>query len=258
MTLHIEDEGQGDPVVMAHAGVTDRRIWDAAVPALVAAGYRVIRYDLPGYGLSPRPARPHSLVADALDVLAATGVDSVHWVGLSQGGATGVDVALAQPGRIRSLALIAPGMSGYDWPALPAKDDRQAAWDRRDGAGLALEILRLWGPMSFDTAGQLRPDDPAATVVLDQADWFLQDENEIEEPAVEPRLGEIAIPTLIVLGDRDVEPIADIGRRYEQGIRGARLVTLGPADHLLPLRVPDQLNPLLLEHLASVRSRASA
>lgn len=253
MTLHIEDEGQGDPVVLAHAGVTDRRIWDAAVPALVAAGYRAIRYDLPGYGRSPRATGPHSLVADALEVLAATGVDSVHWVGLSQGAATGVDVALAHPGRIRSLALVAPGMSGYDWPPLPGNEDREAAWKRGDGYGLALEILRLWGPMSFDAVGQLRADDPAAAVVLDQADWFMGDdeegEGEIEEPAAEPRLGEIGVPTLIVLGDRDVEPIADIGRRYEHGIRGARLVTLSPADHLLPLRVPDQLHPLLLEHL---------
>ena len=55
MTVHIEDEGHGEPVVLAHAGVTDRRVWDAAVSTLVAAGYRVIRYDLPGYGLSPRP-----------------------------------------------------------------------------------------------------------------------------------------------------------------------------------------------------------
>jgi pimeloyl-ACP methyl ester carboxylesterase len=253
MTLHIEDEGQGDPVVLAHAGVTDRRIWDAAVPALVAAGYRAIRYDLPGYGRSPRATGPHSLVADALEVLAATGVDSVHWVGLSQGAATGVDVALAHPGRIRSLALVAPGMSGYDWPPLPGNEDREAAWKRGDGYGLALEILRLWGPMSFDAVGQLRADDPAAAVVLDQADWFMGDdeegEGEIEEPAAEPRLGEIGVPTLIVLGDRDVESIADIGRRYEHGIRGARLVTLSPADHLLPLRVPDQLHPLLLEHL---------
>jgi 3-oxoadipate enol-lactonase len=251
VTLHIEDEGRGEPVVLAHAGVTDRRVWDAAMPVLVAAGYRVIRYDLPGLGLSPRPTGPHSLVADALGVLDATGVESAHWVGLSQGGATGVDVALAHPERIRSLALIAPGMSGYDSPRLPGLDDRIAAWERRDGNGLALEYLRLWGPISFDEAGRLRADDPAAAVILDQADWFLEDEQEIEEPAAEPRLAEIEVPTLIVLGDRDVESIADIGRRYAAGIRGARLVTLAGADHLLPLRVPAQLHPLLLEHLAA-------
>jgi pimeloyl-ACP methyl ester carboxylesterase len=250
MTPHIEDEGRGEPVVLAHAGVTDRRIWDAAMPALLAAGYRVIRYDQPGYGLSPRPAEPRSRVADALDVFEAAGLESAHWIGLSQGGATGVDLALAHPARIRSLALVAPGLSGYEWPALPGADDREAAWARGDAHGLAVEILRLWGPMSFDEAGRLRADDPAAAVLLDQADWFMQDEEEIDEPAAEPRLGEIGVPTLIVLGDRDVEAITDIGHRYARGIPGARLVTVAPADHLLPLRVPDQLHPLLLAHLA--------
>jgi len=249
MAIHIEDVGQGEPVVLAHAGVTDRRIWDAAVPALAGAGYRVIRYDQPGYGESSRPTGRHSLVADARSVLEETGVSSVHWVGLSAGAATGVDLALAEPERIRSLALIAPGLSGYDWPELPGYADREVAWERRDGAALALEILRLWGPLSFDDAGNLRPDDPAAHVLLEQADWFLQDDEEIDEPPAEPRLAEIAVPTLVVLGDQDVDEITDIGERYGRGISGARLVTLSPADHLLPLRVPDQLHPLLLEHL---------
>ena len=254
MRLYIEDEGEGEPVVLAHAGVTDRRIWAEAVPVLVDAGHRVISYDMPGFGLSPRPEGRFSLVAEALAVLDAVGVESVHWVGLSQGAATGVDVALAEPSRIRSLSLVAPGMSGYEWPDLPGKDARVAAWERRDSDGLALEILRLWGPMSCDASGNLRPDDPAGRVVLDQADWFLQDEDEAEEPAAEPRLGQITVPTLIVLGDRDVEPVTDIGRRYERGITGSRLVMLAPADHLLPLRVPDQLHPLLLEHLATSTS----
>jgi pimeloyl-ACP methyl ester carboxylesterase len=120
-----------------------------------------------------------------------------------------------------------------------------------------VEILRLWGPMSFDEAGDPRvADDPAARVVLDQGAWFLADADEVEEPAAEPRLGEIRVPTLIVLGDRDVDSITDIGNRYARGITGARLVMLTPADHLLPLRVPDQLHPLLLEHLARSGGRA--
>ena len=252
--MHIEDVGRGEPVVLAHAGVTDRRIWDAAVPALAEAGHRVIRYDSPGFGLSPPPEQVRSFVDDALEVLARADVESVHWVGLSQGAATGVDLALAHPDRVRSLALIAPGLSGYDWPELPGLADRRAAFERGDARGLALEVLRLWGPLSFDEAGRLL-DDAAAQVVLDQADWFLQDADEVEEPAAEPRLAEIGVPTLVVLGDQDVDAIADIGRRYARGIPGARLVTLAPADHLLPLRVPDELHPLLLEHLDRSRER---
>src|SRR3954454_3315114 len=118
MRMQVDDEGNGEPVLLAHAGVSDRRVWDATAPALVAAGYRTIRYDRPGYGRSPRPSGPHSPVADALAVLDDVGVESAHWVGLSIGADIGVQVALAQPARIRSLALIAPGMFGYEWPAM--------------------------------------------------------------------------------------------------------------------------------------------
>jgi 3-oxoadipate enol-lactonase len=249
MTMHIEDEGQGDPVLLAHAGVTDRRIWDATAPALVAAGYRTIRYDRPGYGLSPRPSGPHSPVADALAVLDEVGVESAHWVGLSIGADIGVHVALAQPARVRSLALIAPGMFGYDWPPISGEDEQDTAYERGDAPGLALATLRMWGPLSFAPDGTVRGDDPAARTVLDQADWMLAEDDEVPLDPSEPRLGEIRVPTLIVLGDRDVEPITDIGHRFARGIAGAKLVTLSPADHLLPLRVPDELHALLLEHL---------
>jgi 3-oxoadipate enol-lactonase len=86
-------------------------------------------------------------------------------------------------------------------------------------------------------------------MVLDQTDWMLAEDDEEAPDPSEPRLGEIRVPTLIVLGDRDVEPITDIGHRFARGIPGAKLVTLSPADHLLPLRVPDELHALLLEHL---------
>lgn len=252
VTMHIDDEGTGEPVVLAHAGVTDRHIWDRLVPVLRDSGFRVIRYDAPGYGLSPRPTGPHSLVGDALAVLEATGVASAHWIGLSQGSATGVDLAIAHPGRIRSLALIAPGMSGYDWPELPGHERRMTVAESGDAGAFAVEMLRLWGPLSFDENGEPRADDPAARTLLDQADWLLGGEDdEIEGPAAEPRLGEIEVPTLIVLGDTDLPEITDIGHRLAHGIRGSRLVMLSEADHLLPLRRPDRLHPLLLEHLES-------
>src|SRR5215813_9311987 len=89
MELFVEDIGAGAPVVLAHAGVTDRRVWDLTVLALLDAGYRVIRYDAPGYGLSPMPSEPYSFVDIAQRVLDQTRSGPVHWVGLSAGAATG-------------------------------------------------------------------------------------------------------------------------------------------------------------------------
>jgi pimeloyl-ACP methyl ester carboxylesterase len=249
--IHVEDVGTGDPVVLAHAGVTDSRVWDLTVPALVEAGYRAIRYDAPGFGRSPMPAEPYSLVRLAIDVMDAAGVETAHWVGLSGGGATGVDLALAEPSRVRTLSLVAPGLSGYEWPPYERFDAMEAAYERRDTAGLAVEVLRRWGPMSLDAQGNVI-DEHASRVLLEQADWFIGDvDYEVAEPSAVERLGEISVPTLIVLGDRDDYTITDIGNLYAAGIPGSRLVTLAGADHLLPLRVPGELNALLLEHFAA-------
>jgi 3-oxoadipate enol-lactonase len=235
-------------VLLLHAGVADRRVWDAVIQPLAAAGFHVIRYDMRGYGHSPEATEPHSLVADALAVLDAAGVDAAHFVGLSQGAATSVDTALAHPGRVRSLTLVAPGLSGYEWPRLPGFAERMAAAEAGDTHGYALAFARLWAPLSF-TGGGATTCDAAARIILDQAEQFMRDEQEIEEPSAIPRLGEIGVPTLVVLGDRDVEPITAIGGLLSSGIPGARSETLAGADHMLPLRVPDKLTDLVLAHL---------
>lgn len=248
MSVYVEDQGSGEPVVLAHAGVTDSRIWDLAVPVLLDAGYRVIRYDLPGYGRSKPPTEPYSLVELALRLLDQTGVEAAHWIGLSQGGATGVDLALAHPQRVKTLALVAPGLSGYDWPKSVNQEAMASAYSQGDAYDVAVEVLRRWGPMSFASTGEVIAE-PAAQIVLDQAGWFMAEEDfEIEEPSAIDRLGEIRIPTLIVLGEQDEATITDIGRIYAEGIPGAQSVTLAGADHLLPLRAPEQLHPLLLSH----------
>lgn len=247
--MYVEDLGTGDPVLLAHAGVTDSRVWDLAVPALREAGFRTIRFDAPGFGRSRRPQGPHSLVADALDVLDSAGVASAHWVGLSQGGATGVDLALAAPDRVRSLTLVAPGMSGYRWPSYDYGQAVEDAYGRGEAETVAKAILRRWGPMSFGADGEVI-EELASKVVLDQAEWFMQDDPEIDEPSALDRLGDLRIPTLVILGDRDEQTITDIGRLYHNAIPGARLEVL-EADHLLPLRVPDRFHQLLLEHLTT-------
>jgi len=247
--IHAERTGPpgADAVLLLHAGVADRRVWELVVGPLAAAGYDVVRYDMRGYGRSAPATEPHSLVADALAVLDAAGVDAAHFVGLSQGAATGVDTALAHPGRVRSLTLVAPGLSGYEWPRLPGFAARMAAAEADDTHGLALETARLWAPLSFG-AGKGECD-AAAKIILDQAEQFMRDELEIEEPSAIDRLGEIGAPTLVILGDSDVEPITDIGRMLAAGIPGARSETLAGADHMLPMRVPAELTALLLAHL---------
>lgn len=245
--LHAEEAGEGSAVLLLHAGVTDRRVWDPVLPAL-AARHRVIRYDARGYGRSPRSAGAFSLVADAVAVLDHFGVPAAHLVGLSQGGATSVDTALAHPERVRSLTLVAPGLSGFAWPELPGHARRVAAAGCGDVRGLAEEVVRLWAPQSIGPDG--RPlDDLAATMIFDLGELFFLAQLEVDEPPALDRLDQITAPTLVVLGDLDVDRITEIGDLLSARIPGARRVTLTGADHIVPVRVPEELDALLAGHL---------
>ena len=67
--LWYDETGEGPPLVLLHEGIVDSRIWERVLP-LLAERHRVIRYDQRGFGRSPRPDGPYSLVDDAFLPLA--------------------------------------------------------------------------------------------------------------------------------------------------------------------------------------------
>ncbi len=208
----------------------------------------MIRVDARGFGLSPPASGAYSLVGDALAVLDQLGVDDAHLVGLSQGAATSVDVALGHPARVRSLTLIAPGLSGYEWPELPGHAERVEASERGDAVAVVESEIRLWAPLSVGPDG-LPVNDPAVRMMMDLVGNVLLDDLAVAEPSAVERLGEIGVPTLVVLGDRDLDVITAIGDLLTARIPGARRVLLIGADHLVPLRLPTELAGLLAGHL---------
>ena len=100
------------PVVLLHAGVADRRMWDPQWAALTAVR-DAVRLDLRGFGESDRPPPGGALdpVADVLDTLEHLGVTSCHLVASSFGAGVAVEVALTRPDAVRSLLLAPPGGS---------------------------------------------------------------------------------------------------------------------------------------------------
>ncbi len=99
------------PVVLLHAGVADRRMWDPQWEALTATR-DAVRLDLRGFGESDRrPATALDPVADVLETLDHLGVTTCHLVGSSFGAGVAVEVALTRPALVRSLLLAPPGGS---------------------------------------------------------------------------------------------------------------------------------------------------
>jgi pimeloyl-ACP methyl ester carboxylesterase len=111
--LWVDDSGgAGDPVILLHPTTGTSEIWEKQTPALVAAGYRVITVDKPGWGKSVvrEGMKPASLAED-LDALAdRLGLNKFHLVGVANGGYAAVDYAAWRPERLKSMVVAASGL----------------------------------------------------------------------------------------------------------------------------------------------------
>ncbi|MER5867589.1 alpha/beta hydrolase [Kitasatospora sp. NPDC002040] len=243
--------GQGSPVLLVHAGITDHQVWDPIVPAL-AERHTVVRFDLRGFGRSAAPTGPYRPTDDVRRVLDHLGLDRVQLVGASWGGVISLCFALTDPGRVESLTMLAPPWPGYDWSAdLHAYDEAEtaalAAGDLEAAVSVNLDVwlrgpFRSWDDVAPGLTEQLRT--PVRTSLLHQD---ARDEHALDLP--ERDLAAVTVPTLVGIGLLDVPDFQDISRRYAAGIPGAALVEFPTAAHLISLDAPAELLAALLPFL---------
>ena len=238
--------GDGPPLILLHPGVGDSRIWEPVLPVLTAS-YRVIRYDARGYGRSPAPTAKFTLLADLIAVLGHYGLDRVAIVGCSQGGGSGLALALEQPALVSALVLLCPGIPGFAWPEEP--DELDAEYERalaaEDVDALAGVLLQIWGAAGSTPAvmEQLRS---AAKAEISSGDLQQPD------PPVLDRLDEIAVPVSLLVGDADYPPLIESNRQAAARIPGCQLTEVPGLDHLPPLRDPDLVLATIITTLARV------
>jgi pimeloyl-ACP methyl ester carboxylesterase len=222
--LAYDEAGCGPAVVLVHAGLADRRMWEPQFAAL-AQHYRVIGYDWRGYGESGDAAGEVSRHGDLLGLLDALGLESAALVGCSYGGAHALDAALAEPGRVTALALVCAAISGYQiWtPGMTAlaaakapsriPPGRLAAYDAHtaravdpaDVAAMAAANVRLMVVGPYREPGALDPAVHERALEMCRGVFWRQwagpavTELDPQPPAL-GRLAEVRVPALIVNG----------------------------------------------------------
>jgi 3-oxoadipate enol-lactonase len=248
--LWYEVDGEGPAVVLLHAGIVDSRMWDEHVPAF-SERYRTIRYDFRGFGRSPAPAGPYSDVDDLRALLDELQVERAAPVGVSKGGSIAINFTLTYPERVWALVPVASGLGGFRMNPYSAEQDAryEAAEEAGDWRRAAEVDLEVWAPSgSGGRVGELVYDNASAAATEHYAQG-------LDRPAV-GRLGEIRVPTLVVTGDQDVPEIEEIGNFLEREIERARRVRIGEADHLVPMRQPEEFTGAALGFLDEHRSRS--
>ncbi len=230
--------GDGPAVLLVHAGVTDRRSWDPLIDAL-GAGYRTIAYDQRGYGETTYRPEEHSAVADAIAVLDAEGIERAVVVGASNGGRRALHLTLEHPDRVRGLVLIAAGARGGpdDDVGSFSEDVRAlyAAYEAAEDGDDLDELNRVEAHAWLDgwAAPEGRVQGPVRELFLDMNGRALRAEDPGDDGtgAIWDRVGEIAVPTLVLIGDLDVveRPASE---HLAATIPGARFEVLEGTGHL--------------------------
>lgn len=206
--LAFEVAGSGPPLLLLHAGLMDRRMWDPQWEALTER-FTAIRYDARGFGESADPTRTWWPYRDALEVLDEMGYERAALAGVSFGGETALDVALERPDRVSALVLVSAAPS--DWEPAPELarlfGDVHTAYETR-GAAAANELeMRMWvdGPhrRPADVDREVRAAVAAVNGVLLERQEPLSAEPEVPERAATVRLGELRPPCLVVTGELD-------------------------------------------------------
>jgi pimeloyl-ACP methyl ester carboxylesterase len=239
-----EDSGGDGPVLLLlHEGVGDARMWDPVWPALTAS-CRAIRYDVRGFNRSPAATENYTLLGDALTVLDRFGAAAAHLVGCSMGGGTSLELALAQPDRVTSLVLLCPGIPGFAYPEDPALESR---YEEAAAAGDTEELVRL-GLEQWGRSGE----DPLVTELMRTAMRAWENEERFEQPGepVYDRLGELAVPVVLLVGDRDNPGLIASNEAAADRIPGCELVRLEGVDHYPTVRAPHEVAEAILRHVS--------
>jgi len=242
--------GAGPAVVLIHGGFGDRRMWDRQVPAL-ALRHRVVRFEFRGYGRSPAPTADYAALPDVLRLLDHLGIDQAALVGNSMGGALAVDFALVHPERVSRLVLVASVVGGFPFPEEDRERERQVVRTAADRGTEAAAELWLLHPMVAETRRDSAAGPLLRRMVLENREvWGIPfDRSDRLTPRALRRLGDVHVPTLVIVGALDTPANQAAGRALASGIPGARLVVLAGADHLPQLIRADTVNVLLREFL---------
>jgi len=259
--LAYETAGRGLPVLFLHSVIADSRMWDREIPRY-SAKYQTIRFDLRGFGGSSPASAPFSYVEDLKSLISHLHVQRPYLVGSSMGGALAIDFALENPGMVRGLFLVAPGLSGGFKP--PFDPEEQVAFDYDDRK--SQEVAQSWSKGDASTAFELLRKLWCSALEGSSLELFrrMVEENALEvfedrsaknaeaTPPAAGRLAAIKVPATILAGDRDNPSMEFFAKRIVRSIPGARLVKIPGADHLVNLSRPAAFDGALESALSGI------
>jgi 3-oxoadipate enol-lactonase len=249
------EESAGETVVLINGLADDLESWGFQIPALVEAGFRVLRFDNRGIGKSDRPAGPYSsrmIADDAKALVDQLGFRDFHLMGVSMGGMISQEYALAYPEDLKSVTLACTyGKADAFCQTMFAM---WADIARRIDVPFVMRDVALWaftGPF-FNERPQDAAEFAAAMAALDMSvEAYLSQLNVIQQHDALDRVGPIKVPTFVLAGEEDILIPVRLSRQLHAAIPGSRWGTV-PGGHACLWETPDPFNAAFVDFVRSV------
>ena len=246
-TLSYDVIGHGPSLVFIHSGIADRKMWDRELLTYPRT-YRVIRYDLRGYGGSSRAEAPYSASKDLAELLDELGVDRANLVGSSVGGNIALEFAKSHPSRVLRLVAVNSGWGLFgNSPAPSALAATQALeevlvaatrdWRERNGSAAVERILQSLTPR---VQANLRLH--LSTLVRRNLKEILTGHSQNLRTAQLSMddLSTIEVPTLIISGTQDHPALRYSTLLLRERMAHPKWRSIEGADHLPNLSSPEE------------------
>jgi len=261
-TLYYEVHGEGEPLLLVMGLAADTVAWALQVPAF-AAEHRTVIFDNRDVGQSSMAEGPYEMTDMAKDALAladALELDSFHLVGVSMGGAIAQEIALAEPGRVRSLTLAVTFAAGGAWARKLSE-----TWSARV-AQMSLEqrvdelmLLNLSEAFFENAEGvawlrDLMLQNPHPQT----ADAFARQLDASSRHNTRDRLGALTVPTQVIGAEYDILVPVWKSRELSELIPGATLTVIDSSPHGANLERAEEFNRLVLQFIADQLRESSA
>ncbi|HEY0637773.1 MAG TPA: alpha/beta fold hydrolase [Pseudonocardiaceae bacterium] len=261
--LSYTDEGAGEPVLLISPAAARATVWAAhQVPALRAAGYRVITYDHRGSGASDAPPGPYrvpELVADAAALIRALGIGPCRVMGASLGAMVAQELALVRPDLVHSAVLLCTRGRTDLFRTVIAEVSARACREPGDPRQAAVNAMfTLFSPATL-------MDDATASDWLDVMTAFPQQGEgaaaQYEATRIADRLDAlsgITRPVLVVAFSDDVLMPVPMVREVADAIPGSRFLEFGGCGHFGFLERPAEVNAAIVEFFARAHALFAA
>lgn len=261
-SLYYEELGQGEPLILVHGHSLDHRMWDTQF-ATFAENYRVVRYDVRGYGRSSEQSEDYQFThaADLVKLMDALQIDKAHIVGLSMGGFIGADMLGCYPERMKSAVLASGNIRKSPGPSNPMGEEEAARRDKEiaDLKAKGVDVMKQeWfeGLMKSGGTQRERMRQPLWQMIEDWSAWQpLHKEVRViigMDAYVALQENHPEVPVLLVEGNA-------AGNRYSEKpdilnyLPNGKQIVLDDCGHMLNMEQPEAFNAAVLNFLANLK-----